>query len=232
VSVVCGDCSYNPGGQASSRARSKELAGVSRALARGQTLAVERMRDEAARVGGDGVVGVRLEMLEDELDRRPGPAGDVRHFTAVGTAVRRRGRRGRATRRSEPFTSHLSGQDMWGLLGAGYQPLGLVFGFSVYHSKAERRRLGDCGEMSALTDAVYTARELAMGRMQAQAAKLQAAGVVGVTIELKASGPTIRFVALGTAIDAGRGRPDGRPAPPPTLAVDLADPAWGDRRRQ
>lgn len=238
VSVVSGDCSYNPGSQASSRQRSKEFSGVSRALASGQSLAVTRMRDAAARAGGQGVVGVRLETFEEELHRSgaTGVAGDVHHFAALGTAVRRTQQSRQASARpgthrrakdSQPFTSHLSGQQTWALISAGYIPLGLVFGFSVYHAKTERRWPGDCAELPALTTAVYTARELAMGRMQAQAAALGAAGVVGVTIELGAHGATIRFMALGTAItDAGGAAEQTAP----TLAVELGDAAGADRR--
>jgi uncharacterized protein YbjQ (UPF0145 family) len=54
--------------------------------------------------------------------------------------------------------------------------------------------------MLVLTDALYSARERAMTRMQAQAAKLGARGIVGVSIDTKiTAGPTITFAAIGTA---------------------------------
>jgi uncharacterized protein YbjQ (UPF0145 family) len=215
LEIVCGDCTYNPGRQASSRARSKELTWITGGLASGQGLAVRRMRENAAKAGGEGVVGVRLEIVDDEV----GGWGDPKHFTALGTAVRRRGARSR--RRGEPFTCHLSGQQAFLLMSSGYQPLGLVFGTSVYHSKTEYRRRRDFSEMGALTDAFSTARELAIGRMQAQAAPLKARGIVGVSIDMKiTTGPTVRFTAIGTAIAPGN---DGPNPPDPRIAVSLVD---------
>jgi uncharacterized protein YbjQ (UPF0145 family) len=115
----------------------------------------------------------------------------------------------------------VSGQDTWALLAAGCAPLGLVFGFSVYHSKTAFKRPRDCSEMTDLTDAVYSARELAMHRMQDQAAKLRADGVVGVSIEMNITrGPTITFTAVGTAITTPKVRPDDFG---PRTAIELSD---------
>jgi uncharacterized protein YbjQ (UPF0145 family) len=215
LEIVCGDCTYNPGRQASSRARSKELGWITGGLASGQALAVRRMREQAAEAGGEGVVGVRLEIVDDEL----GGWADPKHFTALGTAIRRRSPRSR--RRGEPFTCHLSGQEVCLLMTAGYRPLGLVFGISVYHSKTEYRRRRDFAEMDALTEAFSTARELAIGRMQAQAAPLKARGIVGVSVDMKVTtGPTVRFTAIGTAIAPGRDEPK---PPDPRVAVSLVD---------
>ncbi len=106
-------------------------------------------------------------------------------------------------------------------MSAGYEPLGLVFGISVYHSRTEYRRRRDFSEMGALTDAFSTARELAIGRMQAQAAPLKARGIVGVSIDMKiTTGPTVRFAAVGTAITPGK---DGPKPPDPRVAVSLVD---------
>jgi uncharacterized protein YbjQ (UPF0145 family) len=215
LEIVCGDCTYNPGRQASSRARSKELNWITGGLTSGQSLAVRRMREQAAKAGGEGVVGVRLEIVDDDV----GGWGDPKHFTALGTAIRRRGARPR--RRGDPFTCHLSGQEACLLMTAGYEPLGLVFGISVYHSKTEHLRRRDFSELEALTGAFSTARELAIGRMQAQATPLKARGIVGVSIDMKITdGPTVRFTAVGTAIAPGK---DGPKPPDPRLAVSLVD---------
>jgi uncharacterized protein YbjQ (UPF0145 family) len=213
LEIVCGDCTYNPGRQASSPLRSKELNWVSDGLTKGQALAVQRMREQAAEAGADGVVGVRLSSTEDEVDGW----GEPLHFTALGTAVRRRERpRGK---RGEPFTSHLSGQDTWALTTAGRQPVGLVFGFSVYHARYEYKRLSDFSEMGALTEAFYSARELAMKRMQQQAKALSARGVVGVEVDMRITGgPTVRFSVLGTAITIAKDAPT---LPEPRVGVSL-----------
>jgi uncharacterized protein YbjQ (UPF0145 family) len=207
VAVVGGDCSYNTGTQGTLGSRRGELNRISESLAAGQSRALERMRDEATEAGSEGVVSVRLERAEIE----PGENANVlvEHFTAIGSAVRRRN--SAPPKNRAPFTSHLSGQDTWALLDAGYMPLGVVFGFSVYHFKRVYRRLRACCEMPEITDAVYGAREHAMSRMQGQAAHLGATGIVGVSIDMKHSRRrTIIFTALGTAIAKPKPHPESR----------------------
>jgi uncharacterized protein YbjQ (UPF0145 family) len=205
VAYVAGETTFTSGHQASSRRRSKELTWVSDGLAQGHQLAIDKMRRQAAQAGGHGIVGVRFNTVDIEAGDRA--ASQLQHFSAVGTAVRRRN--AAPHRHPEPFTSHLSGQDTWALLTAGYTPLGLVFGFSVYHSATDYKRLRDCSEMPILTEALYSAREQAMTRMQSHAAKLKAHGIVGVSIDTEiAPGPTVTFAAMGTAITAPTAPPD------------------------
>jgi uncharacterized protein YbjQ (UPF0145 family) len=216
VAFVAGEATFTPGHQASSRRRSKELTWVSDGLAHGHQLAIDKMRRQAVQAGGHGIVGVRLKTTDIEAGDRA--ASQLQHFSAVGTAIRRRNAESR--QHPEPFTSHLSGQDTWVLLTAGYTPLGLVFGFSVYHAATDYNRLRDCCEMPVLTNALYGARERAMTRMQSQAAKLKAHGIVGVSIDTKiAPGPTVTFAAIGTAITASNATPDQTPI---QIAVDLS----------
>src|SRR5256885_1881795 len=85
------------------------------------------------------------------------------------------------------FTSDLSGQDFSALLGNGYRPVGLVMGNCVYHVahqglRAAWRQIGRNQEMPTYTQALYQARELAMGRMQTEAEQLQSNGIVGARI--------------------------------------------------
>ncbi|WP_405427416.1 heavy metal-binding domain-containing protein [Streptomyces erythrochromogenes] len=85
--------------------------------------ALARAVAECGALGGDGIVGVDLQVGEF-------PAGGL-EFTARGTAVRARSR----TRPRAPFTSHLSGQDFAGLIHAGWVPVALAFGvaFAIRH---------------------------------------------------------------------------------------------------
>jgi uncharacterized protein YbjQ (UPF0145 family) len=83
--------------------------------------AMERARAEAAALGGDGVVAVRLTM-----SRFPGTTNAV-EFQAIGTAVRAAG----PHRPRRPFLSDLSGQDFAKALSAGYVPVDLVLGIAV-----------------------------------------------------------------------------------------------------
>lgn len=76
-------------------------------------------------------------------------------------------------------------------------------------------------ELTAPTQALYDARELAMERMQAEAEALHAHGIVGVTVEESNHtwGPTIlEFSAVGTAVIAIR---DDHHIPQPTLVLSV-----------
>jgi len=107
-----------------------------------------------------------------------------------------------------PFTSDLSGQDFWSLLHAGYRPVELVMGSCVYHV-AHRGILSSLGtvgrnvELENFTTAMYEAREIAIDRMQAEAAAAKAEGVVGVDIHEGNhawQSHVIEFFAIGTAV--------------------------------
>ena len=91
----------------------------------------------------------------------------------------------------------------------GYAPQGLVMGTCVYHiaHRGLAATLGSAGqnvELPNFTQALYEARELAMTRMQDEANRLGATGIVGVRLEEKShqwGSHTIEFLALGTAVD-------------------------------
>src|SRR3954471_24696598 len=78
------------------------------------------------------------------------------------------------------FTSDLSVSEFVLLNEAGFEPLGFVVGSSIYHIGIQVSRWGQNQELTVLTQAMYSARELAMSRMQAEAERLGADGVVGV----------------------------------------------------
>ncbi|WIM93586.1 heavy metal-binding domain-containing protein [Actinoplanes oblitus] len=103
------------------------------------------------------------------------------------------------------FTSDLSVNEFLLVREAGFRPLGLVLGSSVYHVGVQLGRWSRNGELDRLSQAMYHARELAMARMTAEADALGADGVVGVRldIEVKEFGTELaEFVAIGTAIRA------------------------------
>jgi uncharacterized protein YbjQ (UPF0145 family) len=73
-------------------------------------------------------------------------------------------------------------------------------------------RRGKHQELDVLSQAMYHARELAMGRMEAEADALGADGIVGVRldVELKEFGADIaEFIAVGTAVKAEEGAGGG-----------------------
>jgi uncharacterized protein YbjQ (UPF0145 family) len=110
------------------------------------------------------------------------------------------------------FTSDLSVNEFLLVREAGFRPLGLVLGSSIYHVGLQIGRWGRNQELDVLSQAMYHARELAMSRMEAEAQALSADGVVGVRldVEMKEFGSDIaEFIAVGTAVLAEEGAGGG-----------------------
>lgn len=196
---------------------SQEIPQLSAAMYQARNAAMNRLLLEAQQVGAEGIVGVRLTIDFENW-------GDgLAEFIAIGTAI---GRRGAGRRADWPWTSDLSGQDFWSLTRAGYVPTGLVMGACVWHVPYQRLgqwfgRMGQNVELENFTRAFYEARELAMERMQSEAARVQGEGVVGVQLQERShawGSHTIEFLAIGTAIRSIAGHPG---APPPRMAVPL-----------
>ncbi len=119
------------------------------------------------------------------------------------------------------FTSDLSVSEYVLLGEAGFEPLGFVVGSSIYHVGLQVGRWSQNQELQVLTQAMYSARELAMARMRAEADHLGADGIVGVQLRMQMyvwGQEVLEFVATGTAVRALSGRgsagahraPDGR----------------------
>ena len=92
---------------------------------------------------------------------------------------------------------------------AGFDPLGLVMGSSIYHIGFQFSNFFKNQEMDVLTQAMYEARELAMTRMEEEADVLGADGIVGVrlTVNRYEWGENLaEFMAVGTAIKHRRRR--------------------------
>src|SRR5256712_13548687 len=117
--------------------------------------------------------------------------------------------RGDATHKSL-FTSDLSINEFLLVREAGFDPVGLVVGSSIYHIGYQMANWNQNQEMTVLTQAMYHARELAMTRMEEEANELSADGIVGVRLEvtLHEWGEALaEFVAIGTAIRSRSGKP-------------------------
>ena len=107
------------------------------------------------------------------------------------------------------FTSDLSVNEFLLVREAGFDPVGLVVGSSIYHIGYQRANWTQNQEMGVLTQAMYHARELAMTRMEEEADALGADGIVGVRLEVTRHewGEALaEFVAIGTAIRARNGQ--------------------------
>ena len=128
--------------------------------------------------------------------------------------------------------SALTCQEFAAVRGAGFEPVGQVFGAAVYATgytsgyscpgvrgssggmtpgrpAAQVSGRGDAGSFGPLVEAMYQARRTALGRMTAECAALGGHGVVGVRLS-RGSFPHggLDFTAIGTAVrapDAARG---------------------------
>jgi len=116
------------------------------------------------------------------------------------------------------FTSDLSVNEFLLVKAAGFEPLGLVVGSSIYHIGLQMRNWGSNQELDVLTQAMYEARELAMTRMEEEADQLGADGVVGVRLDVSRyewGADLAEFIAIGTAVRHAEGvlhrAPNGRP---------------------
>ena len=101
---------------------------------------------------------------------------------------------------------------------AGFDPLGLVLGSSIFHIGFQQSSWKTSEEMTVLSEAMYSARELAMTRMEEEADQLGADGIVGVRLDVgryEWGQDMAEFIAIGTAIKHRGGElhraPNGRP---------------------
>jgi uncharacterized protein YbjQ (UPF0145 family) len=203
LGLVLGSSIYHVGFQWQKWSVSQELPVLTGAMYHARELAMTRMEEEADLLGADGVVGVRLVFKQYAMDE------GVLEFQAIGTAIRHRERKGSfRTKDNRPFTSDLSGQDLWKLVRAGYRPVSLAMGACVYHIAhlsfmQTLKQVGRNQEMTVYTEATYAARELALERMQAEAIQRGGIGVVGARVEESNWGwgaNAIEFFAVGTAV--------------------------------
>src|SRR5271157_1175284 len=116
------------------------------------------------------------------------------------------------------FTSDLSVNEYLCVEKAGFEPVGLVVGSSIYHIGFQQSNWKASQEMGVLTQAMYEARELAMTRMEEEADQLGADGIVGVRLDIgryEWGADMAEFIAVGTAVKHREGvlhrAPTGRP---------------------
>lgn len=192
-----------------------EITEASTAFAGAMGEAAEQLRAECARAGGAGVVGVTigLRVASHHVD-----------ISLTGTAVRRIG----TAPSGFEFLSDLSGRDFALLSRSGWWPLGLVAGasFVIAPRRGARQWAAQQGqnlELPNLTQALYQAREGAMGRMQQAGRDMGADGVINVKLRegpLGYNARVMQFIAVGTAVHL---RDDVHRHVNPTMVVSLDD---------
>src|ERR1019366_8582886 len=149
------------------------------------------MTAECAKLGGHGVVGVRLTIGSF-------PAGGL-EFKAIGTAIRApgappvfsgtKGPRGRTLK--TPFTSDLTGQDFAKLIMKGWVPAGLALGISIGSRHDDWLTVGQTrwgagnAEVVGYTELVNDARHDARQQLEKDVKRLGAEGVVIASMEMR-----------------------------------------------
>jgi uncharacterized protein YbjQ (UPF0145 family) len=202
VGLVMGSSIYHIGFQMAGQYQNMEMDILTQAMYHARELAMDRMEEEADILGADGVVGVRLIVNQQQWGE------NLAEFMAIGTAIKSRNGENWRTPDNRPFTSDLSGQQFWTLLQTGYRPVALAMGTCVYHVAHQGfmqmlKRIGRNVEMENYTQAIYDARELAMSRMQAEAERAGATGIVGTRVVEASHGwgsHVIEFFSVGTAV--------------------------------
>ncbi|MGO8687148.1 MAG: heavy metal-binding domain-containing protein [Candidatus Dormibacteria bacterium] len=215
--LVVGSAVYHLGIQYSNWNTNQEMTELTQAMYQARQEALTAMERHAQQVGGQGVVGLKLEV---QMHSGGHPLAE---FVAMGTAVANPG-----VHSGGIWVSDLSGQDLYLLIRAGYQPVGLAFGACVYHvaHQGMAQWLGQQNqnvELGNYTSALYEARELAMTRMQQEAQRARAQGIVAMRIDQRShmwGSHVIEFLAIGTSVRlvAAQHRPIS-----PELTVSLDD---------
>jgi uncharacterized protein YbjQ (UPF0145 family) len=174
-----------------------ELSYASQATTEAIRAASERIRQDCVHSGGQGVVGVEVD-LEIESNSI--------QVSFTGTAVRPIGTDKRQIGR--PFVTDLSSKDFVLLERAGWVAVDLAYGASFVAAPFQRLRqfvaqATQNVELVNLTKALQNAREIAMDRMQRAALAPDVAGVVNVSIRdgtLHHSRHVLAFICWGTTV--------------------------------
>ncbi len=180
--------------------------------------ATNRLCNEASTAGAHGVVGVHVERSIYSTHTE---------VSLIGTAVRPIG-----AKKVDPslvFASDLSARDFSRLILAGWEPLGLAVGASFVY--APRRSMGTVlqqqsqnVELTNFTEAIYSAREMAMERMQSSAIARHGTGVVEVKIvegPMAFAAHAVGFAVWGTVV---RLAGESHRLLHPSMVVSLDDP--------
>ena len=204
LSFVFGNVAYSIGA-------AKGVMGSFRQLAKGEVkqysdifnttrnLALNRICQEAQAKGANSVVGIKTSILPVQTDA-------VHEMVMIGTASLNPAVNELAAATGGITSSDLTAEETWNITQLGYAPVKLLLGTSVYSLgfvggiKAGFGNLVK-GEIKALTDLIYGAREESLKKVKAQAEEINADDVLGIkTYIYDLGGGLIEFLAIGTAV--------------------------------
>lgn len=160
--------------------------------------ALKRLREEAAREGGNAVVDVDVRML-------PYGPGTV-ELLMTGTASFHPALSQGPVPEQHVVTSELAGEELWNLAQMGLVPHQLVMATSVY-SLGVAAGIGAMfrslqrGELPEVTKLIYQARENCLDLVRREAQQLGAERVIGNRLQIREIGSgLVEVVAIGTAV--------------------------------
>ena len=166
-------------------------------------LALFRMRREAASVGANAVVDVRIDL-------RPFGTGVV-ELLMTGTASYHPAFPPAGNDPAKVVTSELTGAELFSLAQMGHAPVQLVMATSVYSLGlvggigASFAALAK-GELNELTQLIYGARENCLRLLKDEASSVGAERVIGNRLQIRELSPgLIEVVAVGTAVRRAEG---------------------------
>jgi uncharacterized protein YbjQ (UPF0145 family) len=188
-------------------------------------LALTRIMAEAQQVGANAVVGIRTMIL-------PFGSVGVQEMLMLGTAshstVCRDAHASGQVTLPPVVTSDMTCEEMWNMASAGYVPMKLVIGTSVYSLgiaggiSAWMKNFVK-GEISELTNLIYEARGRSLARMAAEAQGLDADDIIGIkTYVYQLSSGLIEFLCIGTAVKyvGDAAKPRSPQLPPQAIVRD------------
>jgi uncharacterized protein YbjQ (UPF0145 family) len=167
-----------------------ELTGVTELISDGRHAALNRMEEEATRVGAHGLTGVTSDLKQ---------LTGLTEFIAIGSAVKGLDHQGPF------FTTACTGQDLYCQLDAGYEPRHFVLGNVAYALGVGRGVLGALrsfggGEVKEFSDMYNHTRHLALERLEREARDREANSVVDVQTHIIPFGPGVKeMLMIGTA---------------------------------
>jgi uncharacterized protein YbjQ (UPF0145 family) len=201
-----------------------ELEAYSRAISMGLLNALTRLQQEASMLGADGVLVTSADQSSFDAEEH--------QYAVKGTALRFRQQPGSLrTASGAPFVCSASVVTLYEMMRRGFVPISLGYGVCVFHvpHRSLRQALGQTFqnvEVPVFTEGWYTARAIALSRLQAQVTQQGAQVVLDVEVHEQAEAfaeHTSEFRAVG----AGWARRDGIEAMMPE--IDLATAALIDR---
>ena len=221
ISFVFGNVAYSIGVAGHIMANIRQLArGEVRAYSdlfnTTRNLALQRIVKEAQSVNANAVIGIETTIL-------PFGTSGVQEMVMIGTASQ------------HPLvsnimpgsiaTSDLTAEETWNIAKLGYMPMQLVLGTSVYSLgvvgglKSAIKEMVH-GEVNALTQMIYGARENSISKLQQQATAVSADDVLGIkTYVYQLGGDLIEFLAIGTAVKRVNGLSTRSPQLPPQAII-------------